>query len=100
MNLQIDIVQHFHFKDDTHGFAGEIYYDQDQFLGEFMNLGTNRRWDFQWADAQSFLRFAGEAVKKHPIQDSQELSNSIREFILDILVEQEKEKENAKTLHN
>jgi hypothetical protein len=41
------------------------------------------------------LRFAGEAVKKHPVTDSQSLSDSIREFILDLLVTQEKQVENA-----
>lgn len=100
MNLQVDIVQHFHFEDDTHGFAGEIYYDYDQFLGEFMNYGGNRRWSFQWSSPQSFLQFAGEAVKKHPIENSQDLASSIKEFILDILIEQEKEKKSAKTLRN
>ncbi len=59
MNLQVDIVKNFHFEDDTHGFAGELYYDEDQFLGEFINYGGNRRWSFQWESPQAFLRFAG-----------------------------------------
>jgi hypothetical protein len=95
MNLHIDITQHFHLRDGSHGFAGEIYYDQDQLICEFLNPGNNRRWLYQWAEGSSFIRFAGEAIKKYPTRNSQDLSDSIKQFIIDLMVAQEKELANA-----
>lgn len=88
MNLTAEITQHFHFPDGTHGFAGELYYDQDQLLCEFLNPGMNRRWYFEWADKDAFMKVAGEAIKKYPRAITQEYYNSIRDFILDIMVEE------------
>lgn len=90
MNIQVDITERFHLPDGSHGFAGEIYHEQDQLLAEFVNPGMGRRWAFYWADGDAFLKLAGEAIKTYPKSITQSYDESVKQWILDLLVQQER----------